>query len=98
MSVEKHHFQAEIQQLLNIVIHSLYTDKEIFVRELISNAADALEKFRFLQASGKQVHQPDLPLKINIQTDETANTITFTDTGISWRIWGRSRIPDRKHF
>ena len=52
MSVEKHHFQAEIQQLLNIVIHSLYTDKEIFVRELISNAADALEKLRFLQTSG----------------------------------------------
>jgi molecular chaperone HtpG len=82
MSVEKHHFQAEIQQLLNIVIHSLYTDKEIFIRELISNAADALEKFRFLQTSGKQVYQPDLPLKISIQTDETANTITFTDTGI----------------
>ncbi|HEX7863286.1 MAG TPA: molecular chaperone HtpG [Verrucomicrobiae bacterium] len=82
MSVEKHHFQAEIQQLLNIVIHSLYTDKEIFIRELISNAADALEKFRFLQASGKQVHQPDQPLKISITTDETANTITFTDTGV----------------
>ena len=44
MSAEKHQFQAEIQQLLNIVIHSLYTDKEIFIRELISNAADALEK------------------------------------------------------
>jgi molecular chaperone HtpG len=82
MSVEKHHFQAEIQQLLNIVIHSLYTDKEIFIRELISNAADALEKFRFLQASGKPVHQPDLPLKINIKTDESGNSITFTDTGI----------------
>lgn len=82
MSVEKHHFQAEIQQLLNIVIHSLYTDKEIFIRELISNAADALEKFRFLQASGKPVFQPDLPLKISIQTDETANTVTFADTGI----------------
>ena len=74
MSVEKHHFQAEIQQLLNIVIHSLYTDKEIFIRELISNAADASEKFRFLQASGKQVYQPDLPLKITIKTDEAANT------------------------
>ena len=54
---EKHHFQAEIQQLLDIVIHSLYTDKEIFVRELISNAADACEKLRFLQSSG----QADLP-------------------------------------
>ena len=45
MSAEKHQFQAEIQQLLNIVIHSLYTDKEIFIRELISNAADAFSPF-----------------------------------------------------
>jgi molecular chaperone HtpG len=82
MSVEKHQFQAEIQQLLNIVIHSLYTDKEIFIRELISNAADALEKLRFLQSSGKPVHQPELPLKISIETSETEKTITFADTGI----------------
>jgi len=54
MSTEKHHFQAEIQQLLDIVIHSLYTDKEIFVRELISNAADACEKLRFTQASARR--------------------------------------------
>jgi len=81
-SAEKHVFQAEIQQLLNIVIHSLYTDKEIFIRELISNAADALEKLRFLQASGKPVREPDLPLKITIQLDEAAGTITFTDTGL----------------
>lgn len=82
MSIEKHQFQAEIQQLLNIVIHSLYTDKEIFIRELISNAADALEKLRFLQASGKPVQQPDLPLKINIETNEQEKTITFADTGV----------------
>lgn len=82
MSAEKHQFQAEIQQLLNIVVHSLYTDKEIFIRELISNAADALEKLRFLQASGKPVYQPEVPLKISIQTDEKANIISFTDTGI----------------
>lgn len=81
-STEKHAFQAEIQQLLNIVIHSLYTDKEIFIRELISNAADALEKLRFLQASGKPVREADLPLKITIQLDEAASTITFTDTGL----------------
>ncbi len=82
MSTEKHQFQAEIQQLLNIVIHSLYTDKEIFIRELISNAADALEKLRFLQSSGNAVSQPDLPLKISIATDEKENRITFTDTGV----------------
>src|SRR5690349_15888673 len=82
MSTEKHHFQAEIQQLLNIVIHSLYTDKEIFVRELVSNASDALEKLRFSQTSGTAIHQPELPLKISIATDESANTITITDTGV----------------
>ncbi|MCI0745177.1 MAG: molecular chaperone HtpG [Verrucomicrobia subdivision 3 bacterium] len=81
-TTERHHFQAEIQQLLDIVIHSLYTDKEIFVRELISNAADACEKLRFLQSSGQTVHQPETPLAISIKTDEKENTITFTDTGI----------------
>src|SRR5436190_17589079 len=79
---EKHHFQAEIQQLLDIVIHSLYTDKEIFIRELISNAADACEKLRFTQASGQTVHQPESPLTIGINTDEKAGTISFTDAGI----------------
>jgi TNF receptor-associated protein 1 len=81
-TMEKHQFQAEIQQLLNIVIHSLYTDKEIFVRELISNAADALEKLRFLQSSGQSIHQPDLSPKITVETDDKANTVIITDTGI----------------
>jgi TNF receptor-associated protein 1 len=79
---ETHHFQAEIQQLLNIVINSLYTDKEIFIRELISNAADALEKLRFLQTSGQPIHQPDLSLKIAVETDDKGSTIAITDTGI----------------
>ncbi len=81
-STEKHTFQAEIQQLLNIVIHSLYTDKEIFVRELISNAADACEKLRFTQASGTTVHQPDLAPAITLATDDQAGTLTITDTGV----------------
>ena len=81
-STEKHQFQAEIQELLNIVIHSLYTDKEIFVRELISNAADACEKLRFRQASGEQVLEPERPLAISITTNETEKTITFSDSGI----------------
>ena len=58
-TIEKHAFQAEIAQLLDIVIHSLYTDKEIFIRELISNAADATEKLRFLQTSGTDVFESD---------------------------------------
>jgi len=81
-TTEKHHFQAEIQQLLDIVIHSLYTDKEIFVRELISNAADACEKLRFQQSSGTTVFQPDVAPLISIAADETENTITITDTGV----------------
>ncbi|MEK9863869.1 MAG: molecular chaperone HtpG [Verrucomicrobiota bacterium] len=79
---EKHTFQAEIQQLLDIVIHSLYTDKEIFIRELISNAADACEKLRFRQSAGESIHEPETDLKISIATDDQANTITITDTGI----------------
>ncbi len=78
---ETHHFQAEIQQLLNIVIHSLYTDKEIFVRELISNAADACEKLRFQQSAGQTLHQSDLAPTIAVTTDDQAGTITITDTG-----------------
>ena len=81
-TTEKHHFQAEIQQLLDIVIHSLYTDKEIFVRELISNAADACEKLRFQQSSGTSVYQPDVAPLISIAADEKENTITITDTGV----------------
>src|SRR3954468_5559996 len=79
---EKHPFQAEIRQLLEIVIHSLYTDKEIFVRELISNAADTTEKLKFLQTSGTEIRDPDAPLKITVSTDDQAKTITFTDAGV----------------
>jgi len=79
---ETHHFQAEIQQLLNIVIHSLYTDKEIFVRELISNAADACEKLRFNQSSGKPVYQSEIVPGITVTTNDKAGTITITDTGL----------------
>ena len=79
---ETHHFQAEIQQLLNIVIHSLYTDKEIFVRELISNSADACEKLRFNQSSGKPVYQSEVAPGITVTTDDKAGTVTITDTGL----------------
>ena len=79
---ETHHFQAEIQQLLDIVIHSLYTDKEIFVRELISNAADACEKLRFHQASNQAMHEPDRTPYITVTTDDKAGTVTFTDSGV----------------
>lgn len=80
---EQHSFQAEIQQLLNLVIHSLYTDREVFVRELISNAADACEKLRFLHTSGQvTATEGDAPMGISITTDPAAGTLTFSDTGV----------------
>jgi TNF receptor-associated protein 1 len=81
-TVEKHTFQAEIQQLLDLVVHSLYTDKEIFLRELISNASDSMEKLRHIEATEKGVHEPTLPLEIHITTDEDAKTLTIADHGI----------------
>ena len=77
-----HSFQAEVRQLLDIVIHSLYTDKEIFVRELVSNASDALEKMRLKQLTEKGVYEADRELAIEITTDEEAKTITIADSGI----------------
>lgn len=81
-NLETKEFKAEVQQLLNIVINSLYTDKKIFLRELISNAADALEKMRYLMVTNEKIKDPELPLEISITTDDTANTITVYDTGI----------------
>ncbi|MFZ5651894.1 MAG: molecular chaperone HtpG [Bacillota bacterium] len=74
-------FQAEVKQLLDIVINSLYTEKEIFVRELVSNASDALEKFRLLSLMDGNYVDKDLPLEISIETDENSNTLTISDTG-----------------
>ncbi len=79
---EKHVFQAEIKQLLDIVIHSLYTDKEIFVRELVSNAADACEKLRFTQSAGNEIYQPEIEPAIKVTVDEKEKTVTFADSGI----------------
>ena len=80
--IETKEFQAEVKKLLDIVIHSLYTEREIFVRELISNAADALEKFRHESLSGKEVFDSHVPLEISIAVDDAAHTLTITDTGI----------------
>lgn len=75
-------FQAEVKQLLDIVINSLYTDREIFLRELVSNAADALEKLRYRTITDKEVADPDLPLEITIEVNEQDKTLTISDTGI----------------
>jgi len=79
---ETKEFQAEVKKLLDIVIHSLYTERDIFVRELISNAADALEKFRHQSLSEEEVFDSHVPLEIAIDVDEEKHTLTITDTGI----------------
>ncbi len=81
-TAKKHEFQAEVKQVLDIVINSLYTDKEVFIRELVSNASDALEKLRYIQLTEKEVYDEDLPLEISITTDDKENTITIEDHGI----------------
>ncbi len=79
---ETKEFQAEVKQLLDIVIHSLYTEKDIFLRELVSNSADALEKFRHQQLLEEEVFDKDAPLEISITFDEKEHTLTITDSGI----------------
>jgi len=75
-------FKAEIKQLLDILARSLYTNREVFVRELVSNAADALDKVRFETIRGTEIYQPDLPFEIKIDLDKDKKTFTITDTGI----------------
>lgn len=75
-------FQAETRKLLDIVTHSIYTDREVFIRELVSNASDALEKFRYKQASGDVTSADAIPLEINIYTDSNRKTLTIVDNGI----------------
>lgn len=76
-------FQAETRKLLDIVTNSIYTDKDVFLRELISNASDALEKYRYLQTAGAVLASSDSsPLEISITTDTTNGIITIADNGI----------------
>ena len=81
-TAQTHEFKAEIKQLLDILIHSIYTSKDVFVRELISNAADALEKARFQQAAGEEIHGKDLPLEIRIEARKDDRLLVISDTGI----------------
>lgn len=75
-------FRAEVQQVLQILAHSLYTDREIFLRELISNASDALNRIQFEMLTNRDVRDPELELAIRVEADETEKTITIRDTGI----------------
>jgi molecular chaperone HtpG len=87
MTAETHHketlgFQAEVKQLLDLMIHSLYSNKEIFLRELISNASDAADKLRFEALSDGSLYEDDTDLRIRVSYDKDARTITVTDNGI----------------
>jgi len=75
-------FQTEVKQLLHLMIHSLYSNKEIFLRELISNASDAADKLRFAALSNNSLYENDPNLKVTINVDKTARTLTITDNGI----------------
>lgn len=78
----QHEFRAEVRKVLSILTHSLYTNREIFLRELISNASDALDKLRFRINRGETPRLPDLPLEIRITLDKEAKTISVADTGL----------------
>ena len=80
--VETKQFQAETRKVLDIVINSLYTERDIFVRELVSNAADALEKFRHQSLVDQVEFDAHVPLEITIDCDDKLHTLTITDTGI----------------
>jgi molecular chaperone HtpG len=75
-------FEAEVKQLLQLMIHSLYSNKEIFLRELISNASDAADKLRFTALGDDALYEGDADLKIRIEFDKNARTLTITDNGI----------------
>ncbi|GGW94648.1 molecular chaperone HtpG [Alteromonas halophila] len=79
---ETHGFQTEVKQLLNLMIHSLYSNKEIFLRELVSNAADAADKLRFKALENDSLYENDTELSVRISVDQDAGTITVTDNGI----------------
>ncbi len=80
--VETHGFQTEVKQLLDLMIHSLYSNKEIFLRELVSNAADAADKLRYLALQNDDLYEGDGELRVRISADKEAKTVTISDNGI----------------
>ena len=81
-NTETRGFQTEVNQLLDLMIHSLYSNKEIFLRELISNASDACDKLRFLAISDDSLYEEDIDLRVKVSYDKDGRTITITDNGI----------------
>lgn len=81
-TVQKYEYKAEMKQLLNIIVHSLYTHPEVFLRELISNSSDALNKMRFRKLTDSNIIDPDADLKIMIELDSKNQIFSIEDTGI----------------
>ena len=82
MATEKKEFKTEVQQLLDLVIHSLYSNKDIFLRELISNGSDAIDRLRFKALSDKELVRDDPEFRIKLHVDNEAKTLRIEDNGI----------------
>jgi molecular chaperone HtpG len=82
VSAQPLEFRAEVRQLLHILAHSLYTDREIFLRELISNASDAINRIQFEMLTNRDVLDPEAELAVRLSFDQEARTLTVADTGI----------------
>lgn len=82
MSKKNYSFETEVDQLLNLVIHSLYSNREIFLRELVSNGSDAIEKLRYESIANSELNEDDSDYAIKVDFDATAKTITVSDNGI----------------
>ena len=82
MSKQTLHFQAEVAQLLHLVTHSLYSNQEIFLRELVSNASDACDKLRFEALNNNALYEDAPNLEVRVAFDKDAKTLTITDNGI----------------
>lgn len=100
--VDKHEFKAETRMLLDIVARSLYSENEVFIRELVSNASDALEKFRYtIHTAGedeKNYENVDRPLEIHLETNKQAQTLTIKDSGIGKILQIRLELQTIKWF
>src|SRR3954465_12798759 len=81
-SAERHGFQAEVSRLLDIVAHSLYSDKSVFLRELVSNASDACDRMRYLALTQPELAEGDPQYKVTVEADAGAGTLTIADNGI----------------
>src|SRR5437660_12899972 len=92
MNKETLGFQAEVTQLLDLMVHSLYSNKEIFLRELISNASDAMDKLRFAALSDPALYESNPDLAVRLTYNKEVRTITISDNGIGM---GRDEVVEK---